>query len=250
MIALAIGRRLLGKTTLVYSMAIKCPYRVILDPRKLIHAGGVRVRSGDALDRAFDLMADGTLVIGNGQIAPDGKGVPVNEILITPDQDVQAMFDAASQHVKQWSIEYEKAIDRRLMFVVDEARFFELMKSPAFEYLLRAAPPDLIYIAITGHQPKDIPTAIRAIADHWLLFRITQEHDLAVIKERCGEDVAKAVAALKPHEFVDWDDAIGTARAFREPKAWYVALSQDDRKPVEILPETGADNRLDRERLF
>lgn len=248
---LAIGRRLLGKTTLVYSMARRSPYRVIVDPRGLIHTGAVRVRSGEALDRAFDLMADQVPLLADGSLAPEGEtGHPLREILITPENDLQEMFSATCQLVKHWSVRYEgHHTDRGLSFVVDEARFFELMKAPAFEYLLRAAPPELIDILITAHQPKDLPTAIRAIADRWCIFRITQPTDLDAIREKCGDDVAKQVAQLAPHQFIEWNDATGTARAYRDPRVWFTPLRSDNAKPLEILPDPGEDSQLDREKL-
>lgn len=240
MIYLALGRRQLGKTTLVYFMARKCPARIILDPRALIHSDGLRVSRIEDLDAAVDAIAD--------------ESNPLHEVLITPDSNVQTMFDQASRHVKAWAQDFQHAprSKRRLMFVIDEARFFDLRASPAFEYVLRAAPPDLVNVAITAHRPADIPTDIRAISDHWLMFRCTQEHDLKVIEERCTEQVRGQVAKLNPHEFIDWDDATATAHAFRNPAAWYVPLRSpgaSEQVDLDILPPTDP-GVVDKARLF
>lgn len=244
MIYLVLGRRQLGKTTLAYSMARKCPRRLIFDPRGQIHSDGLRVSDRALLAGAMDDMAD--------------PKDPIKEILVTPDQDVQGMFDACAREVKAWADDFAHAprSARRLMFLIDEARLVKLLDSAAFEYVMRAAPPDLIQVAITAHRPADIPTDVRAISDHWLLFRCTQEHDLKVIRERCTESVCNQVAQLAPHQFIHWDDATAKAFAHREPGAWFVPLRSSaapDGPGTPMLPETAelpANAQLDTARLF
>lgn len=236
MIYLFLGRRKLGKTTLALSMARKCPYRVLLDPRGLIHSGAPRVATADGVALAFDQMVS-------------AEDQHVTEVLVTPEHNVQDTFDYTAREVKAWSKQFEDP-QHRLMFVVDEARFFDLIDSQAFEYVMRAASPELVHIAITAHRPVDIPTDVRAISDHWLLFRCTQEHDLKVISERCGDPVAERVSRLNPHEFVHWDDAVGTFAVFTDPTAWYVPLSQKPLKePPNLMPD-GGTMPLDKRTLF
>lgn len=233
---LAIGRRLLGKTTLAYSMARKCEFRIILDPRDQIQSDGYRVREDAMLDQALDLMTI--------------EEPAFNELLVTPDRNVQGMFDATCAHVRQWAKEFHGQPKRRLAFIVDEARFYSLMDSDAFEWILRAAPPNEVHLILTAHQPKDFPTAIRAIADRWMVFRMTQETDLAVVRERCGIEVAEAVKQLKPHQFIDWNDATGEARAYRDPAAWFVPLRAGSGETSEILPEPPENSKVDGNKLF
>jgi hypothetical protein len=223
-IYLALGRRRLGKTTLTYYMAQRIAQRVMFDPRGLIDAPSVRVRSAEHL-RTLLAMRDDTM--------PE-------EIVITPDDRLQEAFDATARYVKQWS----RTHDASLFFLVDEARFVDLLDSAAFEYLLRAAPPNQIHIAITAHRPADVPTDIRAISDHWLLFRTTQEHDLKVIEERCGVAVKRRVMALKPHEFVHWDDGASQWAANTNPASWYVPLGTPGREAEHVLPATIDEGRL------
>jgi hypothetical protein len=236
MINLALGRRQLGKTTLVYSMAMKCPYRVILDPRGMIHTPhGVRVTTSDQFFNVLDRMH-----------ADDGT----REIVWTPRENLPTALDTASSEVIRW---FEKFPQRRLMFVIDEARFFHnLETSQSLDYVLRASPQNTIDIAITAHRPKDIPTDIRAIGDYWLMFKHTQGHDLKVIEERCGVAVSDAVAALDRYQFIQWDDGAAVAKAYRNPSAWFVTLN-DGRTPANAVPllDSGENIELvDRNKLF
>ena len=240
MIYLCIGRRQLGKTTLAYSMARKCPARIIFDPRGLVASDGLRVQQTKDLDLAIDALAERR----------------IEEIVITPDTNVQQMFNATAIHVKSWSQEFEHADrkQRALMFLIDEARFVDLHDSPGFEYIARAVPPDLVHIVLTAHRPIDIPTDVRAISDHWLMFRCTQEHDLKCIADRAGERVRAEVQALNPHEFIDWDDATATWKAYKDPSRWYVPLKSQAKLGAdpeflpanESAPESGENKTLDR----
>lgn len=236
MIHLGIGRRQLGKTTLMYSMALKVPARIILDPRGMIHTPSTfRVYDEAAFMRAIDLLHQ------------DASGV--REIVWTPRGELASALDTASTEVTRW---WETYPDRRLMFVVDEARFFHnLAMSQPFDYVLRASPQTQIDVAITAHRPKDIPTDIRAISDFWYLFKHTQDHDLTVIEERCGVSVRDAVAKLDRYQFISWDDGTATATAYRQPGAWYVSL-QDGRasNPVPLLDPGETIELVDKSKLF
>lgn len=228
MIYLAIGRRGLGKTTLVYSMARKCPRRIVIDPRGLITSPDARrVTTIEAFDVALV------------------SGVP--EIVVTPYDDLQGTFDAVANRVRAIC---RTSVTDRLMFIVDEARFFRLMDSSAFEYVLRAAPPESVHVAITCHRPLDIPTDIRAIADHWLVFKLTQEHDLRVIDGRCGGLVKRHVAALAPYEYVHWNDGTQEFAVNKHPEGWFVPLRTAGPQPEEILPELPENSGIDSDKLF
>jgi hypothetical protein len=225
-IYIAIGRRRLGKTTLTCYMASRVAHRVMFDPRGLIDST-MRVRSADQLRTLMAVDLSRT----------DER---LREVVITPEANIQDTFDVTARYVKVWS----KTRSEPLFFLVDEARFIKMMDSPAFEYLVRASNPNQIHIAITAHRPADIPTDIRAISDHWLLFRSTQEHDLKVIEDRCGVAVRRRVMQLKPHEFVHWNDAEGTWSANTNPSSWYVPLGVPDHDADIVIPETTDTTRL------
>lgn len=239
MIHLALGRRQLGKTTLVYSMATKVPYRIILDPRGMIHTPhAVRVHDEPGFINAIDEMHRSS--ISGGSI--------FREIVWTPRENLAGALDTAAAEVTRWF----EVRDDRLMFVIDEARFFNnLGTSQPLDYVLRASPPTTIDVAITAHRPKDIPTDVRAISDYWLMFKHTQDHDLKVIEERCGVKVSQLVAALDKYQFVSWDDGAAVATAYTHPSTWFVPLS--DGRPRETVPllERGETVELvDRSKLF
>lgn len=242
MIYLNIGRRQLGKTTLAVSMAQRSPFRIIIDPRKQIGVNSHRVGSRFAFAQVFEQLREGTL----------------HEIVVTPDDDLMPMFSACSLAVRQWATDYEghSPSSRSLVLLVDEAALFDLQSSSAFRYLLRASDPGLIHVCLTAHRPKDIPTDIRAIADHWLIFRTTQEHDLAVIEQRTSSSVRLAVSMLRPHQFVHWNDATATMTRHLNPSTWYVplgrsavkaesGLSLPDPTDTEVLENRGKSGLLD-----
>lgn len=230
MLYLDLGRRELGKTTLAYYLAQKCPYRVIFDPRGMIaiQGTGVRVTSIEGLKGIADQM--------------DDPKAPLTEIIVTPRTDVQATFDACARLVESWAQDYPNKA-HAIMFVVDEARFVNLQESAAFGWILRAAPRDLCHVIITAHRPADIPTDVRAIADHWLLFRFAQEHDLKVIGERCGTKVAGEVSRLKPYQYVHWDDGVGKASTNLNSAGWFVPLRAPSERADTILPASAVDKR-------
>lgn len=226
MIYLLLGRRELGKTTLAIYMARKAPYQVIFDPRGLVPVTtGARVTTSGELATAALAMRDTV--------------APLREVIITPREDVQAMFDQASGIVKTWTEEFPNT-DHALVFVVDEARFVDVRKSQAFGWVTRASPRDLFHVIVTAHRPIDLPTDLRAIADHWYLFRCVQEHDLDAIEERCGTRAMGVVSRLAAHEYLHWDDAMGTYTINRDPKSWHLPIRSPAARavPVAVVGET------------
>lgn len=231
MIYAAVGRRERGKTTLVYSLARKVATRVIFDPRGQIDTGAPRITRQPELEQAFARLEAGE----------------THEILITPAGDVQSLFEHTSQYVADWVRELP---DRPIAFVVDEARFVDL-QGVSFEWICRCAPRDLVHIFITAHRPIDLSTNVRAILDHWLMFHCVQEHDLKVIRERCGVHVAGLVSNLKKAEWIQWDDGAGEAFEHREPAAWYVELRprRHDRT-IQVIDQGEPSTAFDKPRLF
>ncbi len=222
MIYLLLGRRELGKTTLAIYMARKAPYQVIFDPRGLVPVTtGARVTTRAELDQAFaDLQRE---------------QAPLTEVIVTPRDDVQGLFDLTARYVKYWAETYPNT-DHAMVFVVDEARFVDVRKSHAFGWVTRASPRDLFHVIVTAHRPTDLPTDLRAIADHWYLFRCSQEHDLEAIEERCGTRAMRVVMGLKPHEYLHWDDAIGSYTVNREPASWFLPIRSPASRVVQMSP--------------
>lgn len=213
MLYVALGRREMGKTTLAAYLIRDAAARVIFDPRGLFPAAS-RVRDAAGLAVAFDRLAE------------TGAG----EIVVTPDDDVQLLFDKTAAEVQAW---LSDAPDRSIAFLVDEARFMELHKSKPFNWIVRCVTKANAMIVITCHRPADISPSLRGILDVWLMFQMTQEHDLQVIRERCSDSIADAVVTLQPFQFIAWDDAHSKATTYKNPKAWHIQLRAT---PATIAP--------------
>jgi len=69
-----------------------------------------------------------------------------------------------------------------------------------------------------------------------MMFRCTQEHDLALIAKLCKIDVATKVAMLPDHHFIQWDDGKSIAYVHDDPSVWYLAMSCD-REGYESAPD-------------
>ena len=196
MIMLVLGRRELGKTTLARYLAHARSSRLILDPRaQWIASDPYEHIDGDA-DAILSDLAD------------------ERDVVIQPD-DLQATVDQAAGLVRAF---YRERPMAPLAVVLDEAGLYNVRR---WDWVFRCSPRGRTSIILTAHRPADISTDVRALADTWCLFRSTQEHDLAVIEERCGEEVRRLVEALPPFHFVEWDDARATYRVFRDPAAWF-----------------------------
>lgn len=239
MIYLDLGRRELGKTTLLVYMAQRAPFRLYLDPRRMIRTEtGVRVSTPEELREGIERMIEGEL----------------HEVIVTPRVNIPAMFESVCACVFAWAEDFPTA-DRALALGLDEARIINNARRPGeragahvletsdvFDQVLRLTPRELIHVIITAHRPQDIPTDIRAIADRWLLFRTTQEHDLKVIEDRCGRACALAVEHLEPFQFVEWNDARGTMQRHSDPKVWFVPLRSAHEAAADIVPDTSHEN--------
>jgi len=212
-IYLVLGRREQGKTTLAYSMARKFPLRLVFDPRGMIaQPDALQVRERGDLQPAVDELFFRQ----------------IDEVIFSPvEDDLSAAFADFAGEVKRWVI--DRPSGDRLAVIVDEASFVDL-NQPSWQWVLRCSPREQIHIFITAHRPADIPVIVRAIADHWLIFPMRQEHDLRVIAERCSPKTAETVAALGDREFAHWDDTTAKLRVMRRPDRWFVplAVEQED----------------------
>jgi len=209
MIYLIVGRREQGKTTLgLWMLRRGSAARAIFDPRGLITPwlGGEVVDTADDLPLAFQMLNQRQLT----------------EVVYRPVDDVSVAFRDFSRELAEW-VRQDRT--RGLRVLVDEAGFVQLATTD-FLWLLRCSQRDRVDVFITAHRPADIPTDVRAIADHWLLFPIRQEHDLRVVSERCGSEVAARVETLPAHHCVHWDDSRSAWDVLADPTAWYLDLQQ------------------------
>lgn len=207
MIDLVTGRRQQGKTTLAYYVAKKKTTVVIFDPRRLFHTTDDTYKDASHL---YELLNDRA------------------EIIIQPDGPVPESFREVTRDVLDW---VEENPEEEISFLVDECYFVDTSNEEYedFDRLLRFSNRDLVELILTCHRPKDISVNIRSIADRWFMFHTTQEHDLKVIEERCGEKVSNQVRQLKKYQFVLWDDGVGKEKVITDSAFWNVSLE----RPVE-----------------
>lgn len=213
MIYLIIGRRVQGKTTLGYYITQRATTRVVFDPRAL-----VRPAHAALVERTADIDA----AIAELR-APDRRFA---EVVVRP-ASLLSGFERLTRQLDRWRADDPAA---SFTILVDEFRFLKSAppeRMEAFDRLLRMSDPARVHIVLTCHRPLDVPTDIRSIADHWLLFRITQEHDLRVIAERSYR-ASLHVQRLDPRHYVHWDDqrdeAADNPRTHRRPDLWHLCL--------------------------
>lgn len=204
MIILCIGRREQGKTTLGYYLAKKFPTRVIFDPREAFFTSDVIVPSAGGL---YELLDTET------------------EIIVKPEEFIPENFALVCEQLREWVRDNR---EEEFSFLVDEAYDVKTPENmPAsLDWLMRKTKRKQCRIIFTAHRPSDLATDIRALSDNWLIFQTTQEHDLRVIRERCGDEVEERVQILREREFIDWNDSLATWKKFSDPHAWYVSLGE------------------------
>jgi hypothetical protein len=203
MLDLVIGRRELGKTTLAVYLAKQFPKRVIFDPRHMIGTTRnifTQVDSG-MLYETLDMRS---------------------EIIVRPHFEVEETFGAMCEEIYYWLLDHPA---QRFALLVDECRFIrEPEKDRFFDYIVRCTKRDLVTVILTCHGVVDISTDLRRVADYWILFQITMEHDLERIYERCGPVVANEVQKLNSFEFIVWDDAHRRWWKRTDAETWYIPL--------------------------
>lgn len=210
MIIQGFGRRELGKTTLLYYLALQSPQRVILDPRNMLRGDHRPVaRSASEISARFDQLWSGELQ--EFRIAPG------------PVVDLDDCFRRCCLALADW---VDEEPPRGIAFFVDEFRFLKKPMIPEFDYLLRSSPRESFHILITAHRPKDLPPDIRAIADDWYMFQTRQVRDLDAIEEESNPETRAAVAALQGREIVHWNVNKLEMRIIRRSDGWKVPLRE------------------------
>lgn len=199
------GRRELGKSTLALFIARRKATRVIFDPRSQFKTSSTILKNVDV-----DILYE----------ALDTE----KEIIIHPETDVMRNFARTCDTIKIW---LQDNPTEPLSFLIDEARFVDTPSeiNESLDWILRCTPRKSVDTIFTSHRPADIAVNIRAIADFWIMFRITQQNDLKVIEERCGPQVRDMLPALKDNELILWNDSIGTWRQEKDRRKWFVPMS-------------------------
>ncbi len=234
MIYVVIGRRELGKTTMGYYLTAQAPKRIIFDPRGMFatetnSATRYTLRSVEKIaswQRGNPLRieeADGTEAVVD----------PV-ELTITPDGQLERSFSL----VMRKAAAMVKA-DERFALLLDEFRFIDKATQKGDEnlnWVLRCAERGKVDVIMTAHRPVDIHPDIRSIADHYILFRMTQQSDLGFLNDQCGADCATAVGALAGRECIHWDDTVSTMTVQKDPAKWFRRLQAAGPSTARVEP--------------
>jgi len=205
-IYLCIGRRELGKTTLAYRMLRELMRRFVLDARHMIHQHGAHVETTEDANESEESM----FAVMGGEL---------EESIYQPSRSPKRSFTEWCAVLRTIVLDYP---DREIGVLVDEASFYDL-DDESFQWIAKCAPRSKVHIFITAHQPKDIPTSIRSIADHWFIFYTTQQTDLDRIEEK-SPDAADLVRTLQGRDYVHWDDARARLSVNRYPSNWFIPL--------------------------
>jgi hypothetical protein len=204
MIHIGTGRRTQGKTTLFDFLCRKLTYQARFSPRITLPARGAHFHSSperEVFDRTMKAKETATVV---------------------PDHQVDETFMDYMRVVSVWYRRNEQELIKSntgMAILVDEARFSGVRESEDLDWLMRCTQQNLVHIYFTVHRPKDLHPDIRAIADFWYVFNVTQPHDLEVLKEECGEYVANMAPNMRAREFVFYDVATQKHRHWKPEEA-------------------------------
>lgn len=210
MIYVIIGRRELGKTTLADKMLKALPLRFVIDARRMINQRDPAIIYENYLAGACDAMYE----------AIESNGVSTEVIYQPHEDDLEGVFALWTRTIKNIAIEYPHL---RFGVLVDEASFYQL-NDPTFQWLAKCTPREQVHIFITAHRPTDIPPRIRSIADHWLVFHMTEKSDLDRIAEKSPE-AAEAASKLRDRGYVHWNDTTATLRTNMNSSSWFIPLN-------------------------
>jgi hypothetical protein len=207
-----IGRREKGKTTLADRMLKALSLRFVIDARRMINQRDPSIIYENYADGAREAIYE----------AVESGGL-YNEVIYQPhEDDLQGAFNTWVVTLKAIAIEHPK---RQIGILVDEASFYSL-NDPAFQWLAKCTPREYVHIFITAHRPTDIPPRIRAIADHWFVFHMTERSDIEHLAEK-SEAIADAASKLHDRGYVHWNDTNATMQINMNAASWFIRLNEE-----------------------
>jgi hypothetical protein len=205
MIALCIGRKEQGKTTLAYHLVSSMSQRVVFDPRDRF--------------KTTDLIEDSNVIY-------DALSEGQPEVIIYAAESTAYHFNNTSLEVADFAKQYP---EKRFGFLVDEVGLALDDGIPEkFGWLLKATKKDQARVVMTTWRPTEVPPLIRSQIDHCFIFKTTERRDLEFIEEQCGDDAATKVQTLAPYTFVHCDDSGPERRieVFSDSKVWNVDIEK------------------------
>lgn len=206
MLALIIGRRRQGKSTLALSLAIAQRRSIIVyDPNN--QYGALPTVQPTELDAWLQRAGAGDVV----------RIVPVPPVEETWAQVVDVLDGGAWR----WS-DY--------VLVVDEC---SMLMSPSYldaalERYVRTSPMD-VDVIMTTHRPRDVHSLVRALATDLFVFSTMLARDLDVLRDNYGPELAMAVPSLRQYHVAHfWLGAGGRSRVvvWDRPDEWYIDIGR------------------------
>lgn len=205
MLAVVIGRRRQGKSTLALSLAKSQKKTIIVfDPNN-------QYTNVPIIGEVNAWMEDS----GPASI---GRILPAD-----PAADWAALADQLDGGAWRWG-DYTLILDECSMLMSPNKIEDHL------ERYARTSPKD-VSVILTTHRSVDVHPLFRSLSTDWFLFHQFQDRDLEVIADNFGPDVARASAELPEYHAIHFWLATGGApewNVWDKPEAWYIDIGRID----------------------
>lgn len=205
MLAVIIGRRRQGKSTLAFSLAKSTKQTVIVfDPND--QYGNIPAITVEQLP---PFMAEAT---------PHSV---VRIVPIDPVADWDAMAAELDGGGWRWG-EYTLILDECSMLMNTHKI------NPALERYARTSPKD-VNVILTTHRSVDVHTLFRSLASDWFVFHQHLDRDLETLADNMGVELAQTSATLAEYHVIHfWLDTGGVPRwvVWDKPKQWYIDIGR------------------------
>lgn len=205
MLAVIIGRRRQGKSTLAFSLA-RAENRTIIvfDPN----------------DQYGNLPAVAPEAIGEWMQSSTPDSV-VRVVPVDPVPDFETLAAELDGGDWRWG-EYTLILDECSMLMTS-ARLH-----PNLERYARTSPKD-VSVILTTHRTVDVHTLFRALSSDWFIFQQHLDRDLETIADNFGFDVAERSRSLAQYHLIHfWLAEGGTPEwsVWDKPNHWYVDIGR------------------------
>lgn len=208
MLAVVIGRRRQGKSTLALALArAKRQSTIIFDPNDQFRAVA-SLPDVDALPQWLEQSRADSIV----RLVP---APPVEETWA-------ALADTLDGGNWNWA-EYTLILDECSMLMQPNHLDEKL------ERFARTCPND-VHLVLTTHRPRDVHPLFRALATDWFVFQSTIELDQRVLRDNFGPQLATAAATLPRYHVAHyWLETGGQPRVevWDKPDEWFVDIGRE-----------------------
>lgn len=207
MLAVIIGRRRQGKSTLALALArAKAQSTIIFDPNDQFQ-NIEKLESVEALPQWLENSGPDSII----RLVPQP---PVEETW-------QALADILDGGEWAWA-DYTLILDECSMLMQPQSLDEKL------ERFARTCPND-VHLVLTTHRPRDVHPLFRALATDWFVFQSTIDLDQRVLKDNFGPQLADAVRGLPRYHVAHyWLETGGQPRVevWDRPQEWFVDIGR------------------------